>query len=339
LVHWTNDAVSGQVSHDHKYNAPLVLQRLQHLLRANNSNSNSTKKEQRKQDNKMPSEKAKAKANPSQPKVQTAAPQSQQQQQPAPNKKNAAPNQKQTNHNDTPSRDETRIDRIYFINLDRNPGRRAFMERWLSKQTIPFERVTGKVGDPTSDTCIKGKTGPKRCRGIAGVAKSDISIIDSYNTTGLTLVMEDDHFAKNVTRLQESILLVPDDWDIIRFNCGWGQEIPSDFTFLHVEPGNELQIKQVFETRHTTEQPPCNGTEKSTCRFEFCAGAHAMVWRGSRVQNLREVWSRKPYDDIDCRLTDQNNLRSYCINFRGRGEVIHKQIKGEITNIPKNNKA
>jgi hypothetical protein len=231
--------------------------------------------------------------------------------------------------------DETRINRIYFINLDTNPGRRAFMEGWLSKQTIPFERITGKVGDPSSDTCVEGKTEPKRCRGIAGLAKTEVSIIDSYDTTGLTFVMEDDYYAENITRLQESISVVPDDWDIIRFNCRGHHYIPSDFPFLHVEPGNELQIEKVFETRHNKEQPPCkNGMNEERCWF--CGGTHAMVWRGSRVQKLRKVWSRKPYDDIDCSLTDQKNLKSYCINFRNGREVIPTQIKGEITNIPQN---
>jgi hypothetical protein len=238
--------------------------------------------------------------------------------------------QSKTDHNRL--NEENRINRIYFTNLDTNPARRAFMEGWLSKQTIPFERIPpGEIGDPSPAICVEGKTEPNRCRGIAGIAKSDISIIDSYDTTGLSLVFEDDHYAENITRLQESISVVPDDWDIIRFNC-WG-DIPSDFPFLHVKPGNELQIEKVFETRHNKEQPPCDGASE-TCWY--CGGTHAMLWRGSRVQKLRKIWSRKPYAEVDCLLTDQNNLTSYCINFPDGQQIIHKKIKGEITNIPHN---
>jgi hypothetical protein len=244
--------------------------------------------------------------------------------------------QSETDYNRPPnslaSRKHSEIDRIYFINLDHNPDRRAFMEGWLSKQhAIPFERIPGKVGDPSSDTCVKGKGDPKRCRGIAGIAKSDVSIIDSYNTTGLTLVFEDDHFAENLTHLQESISVVPDDWDILRFDC-WGN-IPSDFPVLHVEPENELQIKKVFETRHDKEQPPCNSTKE---RCWFCGGAHAMLWReGESLQKLRKLWSAIPYDGVDCLLSNAYNFTSYCINFRKGAGVILKKIDGEITNIPK----
>ena len=38
------------------------------------------------------------------------------------------------------------------------------------------------------------------------------------NTTGHTLVLEDDHEVK-VTALQALISEVPSDWDIIRFDC------------------------------------------------------------------------------------------------------------------------
>ena len=234
------------------------------------------------------------------------------------------------------ARNEISIDRIYYINMDKNQGRRAFMEGWLSKQTIPFERISGRAGDPSSDTCQQGKADPDRCRGIAGLAKTVVSTIESYNTTGLTFVFEDDYFAVNISRLEESIAVVPDDWDILRFDCtGY---IPSDFPILHVEAGNELQIKTVFETRHDKGQPPCNATEEKRCWF--CGGTHAMVWRGGEsVQKLRKLWSRQPYDDIDCDLTHQvetYNVTSYCINFpQGQG-VISKKIEGEISDIPKN---
>jgi hypothetical protein len=201
----------------------------------------------------------------------------------------------------------------------------AFMEQWPSNQTIIFEGTPGRVGDP-HDTCVKGKTDPKQCQGIAGLAKTEVSTINSYDTTGLTLAFEDDWFTENMTRLQESILAVaPDDWDILRFVC-WGH-VPSGIPFLHVEPKNESQIKKV-ETRHNEEQPPCNATKERGCYF--CGGTHAMVWCGGEsVQKLRKLWSRIPYNGVDRLLTslaaERHNVTSCCVNFRRGGSGGHSQ--------------
>ena len=37
--------------------------------------------------------------------------------------------------------DTKNIDRIYYINLETHHGRREMMEKWLSEQPIPYERV------------------------------------------------------------------------------------------------------------------------------------------------------------------------------------------------------
>jgi hypothetical protein len=159
--------------------------------------------------------------------------------------------------------------------------------------------------------------------------------MDRYNTTGLTLVFEDDYSTESIARFQESISVVPDDWDIIRFNCIG--DIPSDFPILQVERKIELGIERVFETRHDKEQPPCNATKG---RCWFCGGAYAMLWRGGEsVQKLRKLWSRIPHGDIDCDLTqstESSNIKSYCINFReGEGGSL-REIEGEESDIPKN---
>ena len=134
------------------------------------------------------------------------------------------------------------INRIYYINLDNNPGRRVFMEDWLQDQPIPYERVRASVGGP-DDSCVPAKSDPARCRGLAGVARSNVHIIDNYNTSGYTLVLEDDMIIKSFTRLEESLLqMVPSDWDIVRWDCNG--HIPETFEYVNGE---------VVRTAHTTK--------------------------------------------------------------------------------------
>jgi hypothetical protein len=74
----------------------------------------------------------------------------------------------------------------------------------------------------------------------------------------------------------------------------------------------------------------CNYTADPYCYF--CGGTHAMLWRHSSVHKLDKVWSRRPFDDVDCLLTTPK-LKSYCVNI-GVGSFSHP--KGEESNIPHN---
>jgi hypothetical protein len=227
------------------------------------------------------------------------------------------------------------IQRLYYINLDKNVKRREFMESWLSKNSsnsFPFQRVPASDGqdvDKKSNeqedavaSCVPSKRLPAgRCRGIAGVARSNLDIIDNYNTSGLTFVAEDDIYFHDMDKIMMYIQKVPSDWDIIRFDCNGF--IPA--TFGHVV--RSLGAAQIFETAHTR---PCNA---STQKCQFCGGTYAMVWRESSIPKLRKIWSPVPYDDIDCRLSNANQLKSYCVQTRNR-VVAHKPPPGEITDIP-----
>jgi hypothetical protein len=51
-----------------------------------------------------------------------------------------------------------------------------------------------------------------------------VGIIDNESTTGLSIVLENDfamNDAKKAERPQVAFKMVPDEWDIIRFEC-WG---------------------------------------------------------------------------------------------------------------------
>ena len=49
---------------------------------------------------------------------------------------------------------------------------------------------------------------------------SNVAIMDQRNTTGLTLVLEDDYQVKNMTLLEESLKHIPSDFDVVRCSLG-----------------------------------------------------------------------------------------------------------------------
>jgi hypothetical protein len=209
------------------------------------------------------------------------------------------------------------IDRIYYSNLQKNSLRRQNMETWLQNQPIPYKRINATIG--VDNKCVKGKNNGSRCRGVSGISRTLVGIIDNENTTGLSLVLEDDFVindAKNLERLQEAFKMVPDDWDIIRFEC-WGMD------------GKVFRKINRFVT----------DTSRYTCRSEtqcwFCGGAHSMLFRGSTVHKLREMWSTVPYEGVDCTIAQwgkSHDLKSYCINI-GVGDLY--RIESELTDILK----
>lgn len=213
----------------------------------------------------------------------------------------------------------TKIDRIYYINLEKNRKRRLFTEGWLAKQDIPWQRINASVG--IDGTCLDIKsTSPQRCIGLSGLAMTQLDIIDNYNTTGVTMIVEDDFKVLHMDKIKEALRLVPPDWDILRFDC-YG-EVPLTFPWLN---------KYTFRTTHAqTLTFPCRDYAVDDDCW-FCGGTHAMLWQGHGVEKLRHGWSHQPYDDIDCVLYTLNStIKSYCAML-GVGE-FHR-LKGEETDI------
>ncbi|KAL7575110.1 hypothetical protein ACA910_000477 [Epithemia clementina (nom. ined.)] len=223
---------------------------------------------------------------------------------------------------------ENGIQRIYYINLDKNVKRRRQMEYHLSKVKsdrgkIPFLRFPALVGPSNGTICELGKQDPARCRGIVGLSRSMIQLMDTQNTTGMSLVLEDDFIlGHNLTKIEQAIQIVPDDWDIIRLVC-WGQ-LKYQNTFVPIPNPSGLDL---YEVKRSNESSVCGGT-------------HAMVWRESSLHKIHRAWSRRPYTDIDCRLGDEPGLKSYCLGRRGKkfkymflGRI--ESPSGEGSNIPK----
>jgi len=209
------------------------------------------------------------------------------------------------------------IQRIYYINLQKNTERRAQMESWLNRQPIPFARINATIGSSNPQDCVAGKQAFKRCRGLSGLVMTELDIIHNHNVSGLTLIFEDDFVATKPLQevVDRTLELVPSDWDVIRWDC-WG-EIPNSFDFI--------VPRKVFRTVH---QRPCTS---DVCWYS--GGTHAMMWKEESVSKLHDLWSEKPYDDIDVRLTRAaDKLVSYCVQLK-IGKLM--QPDGEVTDIDK----
>jgi hypothetical protein len=246
----------------------------------------------------------------------------------------------------TRRQNERTIGRIYFINLAAKTQRRDFMESWLSQQAIPYQRVNATVGRLRGDDCVVGKQHPERCRGIAGLAQTELDIIHRYlhwynhvssDDGGLTIVLEDDFIATRPLQdvVDETLKLVPADWDIIRYDC-WG-DIPASFdVVVHNAAGETKPTASSPKVFRTVHRQPCVDdytiTPPRVCWF--CGGTHAMLWRPEGVDKLAALWSQLPYDDIDCRLStiEAESIKSYCINDIGIGHLI---LNATDSSIPK----
>jgi hypothetical protein len=227
---------------------------------------------------------------------------------------------------------DTAIQRIYFINLESAVKRRQFMEKWLSGTNVAYERIEAQEL-AVSDLLVDKRCGlsvcptigcplqdPQRSCAVRGLIASNIKIMDTKNTSGLTLVLEDDYKIK-IRLLSDAIKLVPQDWDVIRFNCkGLRRHLPPSFN-VTLRSGLRIFKTQCGRTR-TSADKQCT----------YCGGSHATLWRGGdSVKKLRALWSRMPAIGIDCALTT-DTLQSYCVN--GEFGSFDKQLQ-KISSIPK----
>ena len=227
-----------------------------------------------------------------------------------------------------PCTESVSIDRLYYINLPHHQKRRQFMESWLGNASInnlqiPYQRVEALRGHPNS-TCVPSKSHPDRCRGIAGLLRTELHIFDTLNTTGHTLVVEDDHVVSNMSALMESIQQVPDDWQMIRWNCWHAWKIQK---YTRVNDFVYAPNRDVFCENHRYREDSLE-----EC---YCGGTGAYLIRDTTIPTLRQLWTREPLDDIDCRLTvSPSVLTSYCVNIDGLVELM--EFDGsEETGIPK----
>ena len=204
------------------------------------------------------------------------------------------------------------------------------MEDQLQKlePSIPYSRVPAMRGTSNGNACIKGLQDPDRCMGVSGLSRTMVKIMDTQNVTGLTLVLEDDFvLGTNLTKIRQALSMVPDDWDLIRFTIS----------------GYDNKTFRAMSGKRKTFVPIQNPMNLQVYRIQgpsvVCGGTHTMVWRASSLTKLHRVWSRRPYSDIDCVLTWEQNFNSYGIGQMYETDYLFlgwvKQPPGEVTDIPK----
>lgn len=107
------------------------------------------------------------------------------------------------------------FDRVYVINLDRRPDRFEAFQAEMSKFGIEnIERFSAVDG-----TTIMANNIPLLA-GEIGVLESHLEIIKKCHEDGVenVLILEDDvFFTEEITRLDEYMSSVPNDWDFIYF--------------------------------------------------------------------------------------------------------------------------
>ncbi|KAL7575284.1 hypothetical protein ACA910_001809 [Epithemia clementina (nom. ined.)] len=207
------------------------------------------------------------------------------------------------------------IQRIYYINTDENFHRKSLMESVLSqvKPPVPYQRFPAIVGSTNGSVCVSNKSGKEQCRNLSGKARSLIQLMDTQNMSGVSIVLEDQFLiARNLTKIQQAIDLVPVDWDVIRF-------LPYHRDELNDNPGAFHRVEHKMKSnRSTHEEEELNSLEiyrielpKDPPGNYVCGGVFAMVWRESSLHKLHRAWSRRPYQDTDCALADEHGLQSY----------------------------
>lgn len=215
-----------------------------------------------------------------------------------------------------------KIQRVYYNNVEKNTLRRKMVEFWLNEdpslRRIPYKRISAQAGKP-EDQCQAGKNSPERCRGIAGLAKTLVHILEQEDTSGgISLILEDDYSITDsgFQRMEASLAMVPDDWDIIRFDCWGTDQVDLQWINPFVAKTNQFRLKE-----------DCNST--GTCWF--CGGTHALLVNDESTERVKKMWGQTPYQDVDCVIGQSAWINSYCVNI-GIGDMY--KLHNEVSDIP-----
>jgi hypothetical protein len=212
-----------------------------------------------------------------------------------------------------------KIDRVFYSNLEKNVLRKSMMNFWLNEdplRTAPYKRISARVGDLSRDQCTEEKNTTQRCRGIVGLARTLLHILDNEPTNGTSLILEDDFFITDpgFQRMEASLAMVPDDWDVIRFDCRDVYQVDLQWLNPFVVRSNQVRER------------------KDCTRCFFCGGTHAMLVREESISRLKSMWGQTPFDDVDCIIGRTEWIKSYCVNI-GVGDMFNFFSEG--SDIPK----
>ena len=260
----------------------------------------------------------------------------------------------------------TRIGKIIYHNKPKDKLRKQYMESWLDDQSVPHQRNELQVPDMSKKTksgndgsSLCKKKVKDHCQSVMGKSKSlmrTLQGIKKEQGTGLvknaplpppsgtgkygTTLLLDDNISPvdgGLDRMEAALQLVPDDWEIIRFDC-WGI---SDFNFEWVNK-YVLDVSEYKKEEHCMwKDNTCGSDLKKRCEEKlagdgwcaasnkgvFSGGSHALLVRDTTthlrsIDKLVNTWRTQPYDFVDKVIGGRGWLRSYCVNIGALQQVI-----------------
>lgn len=197
-----------------------------------------------------------------------------------------------------------KIQKIYYVDSKSNRHRQEYMERWLEKESVPYQRVEG---------------GANFCNTHLSIMKTHVS------EKAPVLVLDDDFkvFNKTLGRIERALRWVPGDFHVVRFDCLFHGD---EMVWYDDQDGFEIW------TMNKTDSEL-----QSDCFYR--GGTHAIIWRSMKLDTFRRFFEYHPGKtraEVDCLLSSKE-LNSYCINFDTTHRIgCFHNIKRSIKNTKSN---
>ncbi|GFH61567.1 hypothetical protein CTEN210_18043 [Chaetoceros tenuissimus] len=184
------------------------------------------------------------------------------------------------------------IDQMFYMNLDEDIEKSKKMEDWLSwflpNRGIPFYRLPLMKGLPY----VCDFEDEEKCIRESGKVDTLLHLMQSneYNTRGTSLNLQDDVEITDMHKLRLAANLVPDDWDVIRFDCS----LESDNSLPNLN-------NYVFQTNQGREIRP------------FLDNSRIMLLRDDKFEKIADAINILPRQELDAALSFKK-INSYCVN-------------------------
>jgi hypothetical protein len=169
------------------------------------------------------------------------------------------------------------ISDTYYINLDRSPDRKVYMEDILSKADIPYKRFAAVEGKTKTSICEQLKVTP----GALGCKLSHLEILKKVKKDGWTIVFEDDILFDNPSNVKNDIL-----------NCI--SSLPEDAELVLFGTSPRLLYLYLLLDRF---EPYTNNIWKTNSNLT-CAHAYAITYNGAQkwIKEIEKYMCEKPFD-------------------------------------------
>eukprot|EP00667_Euglena_gracilis_P020192 EG_transcript_21816 len=217
---------------------------------------------------------------------------------------------------------------FYYINMNRSAARRRHMLRQFAALGIVARRWPGVVVPPTAEEVqrgLRGEPGLPRARqrmtaaeyaGTLGCRRSHQTLLrhlahrDPPHPGHWHMVFEDDlTLPRNLfVQLLPFLQRVPDDWDVIRFDCDRDELERADPTFYDIVAPDVYRV-------HRGNWTSCAETGQQCW---LCGGTHTVVFRQRAVAAALQAFAdQADRIHVDCILSrvgkPHGPLGSYCV--------------------------